>query len=168
MKGILGRKVGMTQLLTQTGEVVPVTIIEAGPCFVTQIKTNEIDGYTAVQMGFSETRTKRMSKGRIGHLRRAGANTPILRILRELRTKSADDYTVGQRLLADVFTVGERVDVIGTSKGKGFQGGVRRHGFHGGPKTHGQSDRHARTRLYRFRHHPGPCLQGHAHGRPHG
>ncbi len=139
MKGILGRKLGMTQLLTEGGEVVPVTIIEAGPCFVTQIKTRENDGYSAIQLGFQEARPRRLSKGESGHLKRHGL--PALRVLREFRVKSAEDYAVGQKLQADVFATGERVDVAGTSKGKGFQGGVRRHGFKGGPKTHGQSDR---------------------------
>jgi large subunit ribosomal protein L3 len=139
MKGILGRKVGMTQLLTARGEVVPVTIIEAGPCYVTQIKTVEKDGYVAVQLGFDETRNKRLSKGQVGHLRRSHA--PALRRLREIRLKDVDQYELGQKLSADVFAVNERVDVLGTSKGRGFQGGVKRHGFHGGPKTHGQSDR---------------------------
>jgi large subunit ribosomal protein L3 len=145
MKGILGRKVGMTQLLTERGEVVPVTIIEAGPCFVTQIKTPETDGYSAIQMGLGETRQKRLTKGQIGHLRRevpgVANNLPMLRVLREFRLKNVEEYTVGQKLLADVFMAGERVDVQGISKGRGFQGGVKRHGFHGGPRTHGQSDR---------------------------
>jgi large subunit ribosomal protein L3 len=139
MKGILGRKVGMTQLLTASGEVVPVTVIEAGPCYVTQVKTNENDGYTAIQLGFQEAKPRRLSKGEAGHLKRYGL--PALRIIRELRVKNIGDFTVGQKLLADVFATGERVDVVATSKGRGFQGGVRRHGFHGGPKTHGQSDR---------------------------
>jgi large subunit ribosomal protein L3 len=141
MKGILGRKVGMTQLLTGRGEVVPVTIIEAGPCFVTQIKTTEQDGYSAIQMGIGETRVKRLSKGEVGHLRRSNLQVPMLRTLREIRTKDVDQYTPGQKLLADVFSAGERVDVVGTSKGRGFQGGMKRHGFRGGPQTHGQSDR---------------------------
>ncbi len=139
MKGILGRKVGMTQLLTERGEVVPVTIIEAGPCFVTQVKTDARDGYTAIQIGLGETRQKRMTKGQVGHLRRN--NLPLLRALREIRLKNVEDYEVGQKLLADQFVAGERVDVQGISKGRGFQGGVKRHGFHGGPRTHGQSDR---------------------------
>src|SRR5512140_157126 len=139
MKGILGRKVGMTQLLTARGEVVPVTVIEAGPCYVTQIKTAEKDGYAAVQLGFNETRNKRLSKGQVGHLKNSHA--PALRHLREIRTKNVEDYELGQKLLADVFAAGERVDVVGTSKGRGFQGGMKRHGFHGGPKSHGQSDR---------------------------
>lgn len=141
MKGILGRKVGMTQLLTGRGEIVPVTIIEAGPCYVTQIKTAEQDGYSAIQLGIVETRAKRLSKGEVGHLKRSNLQVPMLRIFREIRTKDVAQYAPGQKLLADVFAAGERVDVVGTSKGRGFQGGVKRHGFHGGPKTHGQSDR---------------------------
>ena len=141
MKGILGRKVGMTQLLTERGVIVPVTVIEAGPCFVTQIKTADKDGYTALQIGYQETKPRRLTKGEVGHLRKRNANLPALRILRELRMKDTADYNVGQKLLADVFAAGERVDVKGTSKGRGFQGGVKRHGFHGGNRTHGQSDR---------------------------
>ena len=139
MIGILGRKVGMTQLLTSSGLVVPVTIVEAGPCYVTQVKTQERDGYSAIQMGFEETRQKRLTKGQLGHLRRN--NLPALRVLREFRLKNTDEFKVGQKVMADLFAVGEQVDVMGISKGRGFQGGVRRHGFRGGPRTHGQSDR---------------------------
>ena len=143
MKGIMGRKVGMTQLLTARGEVVPVTIIEAGPCHVTQIKTAERDGYTAIQLGFDETKQRRLTKGQVGHLKRRGMphDVPMVRVLRELRIKNIEDYQLGQKILAYIFTTHERVDVIGISKGRGFQGGVKRHGFHGGPRTHGQSDR---------------------------
>lgn len=141
MKGILGRKVGMTQLLTEKGVVVPVTVIEAGPCFVTQIKTPERDGYSAIQLGYQETKPRRLTRGEIGHLRRRNANLSALRVLREIRMKNTADFTVGQKLLADIFAAGERVDVKGTSKGRGFQGGVKRYGFRGGPRTHGQSDR---------------------------
>jgi large subunit ribosomal protein L3 len=141
LKGILGRKVGMTQLLTATGIVVPVTVIEAGPCYITQIKTASQDGYTAIQLGFEEVKPRRLTKGEVGHLRRRNANLPALRILREIRLKNVEDFAVGQKLLADVFAAGERVDVKGVSKGRGFQGGVKRHGFRGGPRTHGQSDR---------------------------
>lgn len=141
VKGILGRKVGMTQVLTARGTVVPVTVIEAGPCYVTLIKTAEKDGYTAVQLGYTETKPRRLTKGEVGHLRKRNANLPMLRVLREIRVRDAGDVQVGQKLLADVFAAGERVDIMGVSKGKGFQGGVRRHGFRGGPRTHGQSDR---------------------------
>jgi large subunit ribosomal protein L3 len=139
MKGILGRKVGMMQLLTAQGEVVPVTIIEAGPCYVTQVKSMENDGYTAIQLGFNETRQKHLTKGQIGRLKPHGL--PLLRTLREIRLKNVEDYQLGQKLMSDVFNVHDRVDVRGISKGRGFQGGVRRHGFRGGPRTHGQSDR---------------------------
>jgi large subunit ribosomal protein L3 len=139
MIGIVGRKVGMTQLLTSTGVVVPVTIIEAGPCWVTQVKTEEKDGYAAVQLGFQETRQKRLTKGQLGHLRRN--SLPALRVLREFRLKSVAEYKVGEKIMSDLFVVGEQVDVMGISKGRGFQGGVKRHGFRGGPRTHGQSDR---------------------------
>ncbi len=141
MKGILGRKVGMTQLLTGRGTVVPVTVIEAGPCYVTTVKTLEKDGYTAVQLGYGEVKPRRLTKGQVGHLRHRNVNLPALRILREIRMKNTADFSVGQKLLADVFEAGERVDIKGVSKGRGFQGGVKRHGFHGGNRTHGQSDR---------------------------
>jgi large subunit ribosomal protein L3 len=141
VKGILGRKVGMTQLLTGRGTVVPVTVIEAGPCYVTTIKTLEKDGYTAVQLGYGEVKPRRLTKGQVGHLRHRNVNLPALRILREIRMRNTEDFSLGQKLLADVFEAGERVDVKGVSKGRGFQGGVKRHGFHGGNRTHGQSDR---------------------------
>ncbi len=139
LKGLIGKKIGMTQIFDERGVALPVTLIEAGPCYVTQIRRPESEGYSAVQLGFSETHPKRLSGGELGHLK--GANLPPLRFLREFRTKSAD-VSVGDVMKADVFSVGERVDVIGTSKGKGFAGAVKRYHFAGGPKTHGQSDRH--------------------------
>jgi large subunit ribosomal protein L3 len=143
MKGVLGRKVGMTQLLTDRGEVVPVTIIEAGPCYITQIKTAEKDGYTAIQLGLGLVKQRRLTKGQVGHLKRRGMphDVPMVRVLREFRLKDIENYQLGQKILVDVFTTHERVDVTGISKGRGFQGGVRRYGFRGGPRTHGQSDR---------------------------
>jgi large subunit ribosomal protein L3 len=142
MKGILGKKVGMTQVFSEQGEVIPVTVIEAGPCFVAQIKTLERDGYTAVQLGFEETNSKHLTQPQLRHLQKS--NLPALRHLRELRMP-AEDLAVlqeGQQVTVDVFEVGEYVDVTGASKGKGFAGVVKRYGFGGGPKTHGQSDRH--------------------------
>jgi len=139
LKGLIGKKIGMTQIFDERGAAVPVTLIEAGPCYVTQVRRPESEGYSAVQLGFSETHPKRLSGGEIGHLK--SANLPPLRFLREFRTKTLD-VTVGDIMKADVFIVGERVDVIGTSKGKGFAGAVKRYHFAGGPKTHGQSDRH--------------------------
>ena len=138
LKGLIGKKIGMTQVFDEQGVAQPVTIIEAGPCFVTQIRNPEKDGYTAVQLGFGEVHTKRLTGGQLGHLNKN--NLPPMRILREFRSKEAP--TVGDKLTVEVFSVGERVDVIGTSKGKGFAGAVKRHHFAGGRKTHGQSDRH--------------------------
>lgn len=141
MKGILGKKVGMTQVFSERGEAIPVTVIEAGPCFVAQIKTVEQDGYAAVQLGFEETKPKRLTQPQLKHLQKS--NLPALRHLRELRI--ADDELAsleeGQKLTVDIFEEGEMVDVTGTSKGRGFAGVVKRYGFRGGPKTHGQSDR---------------------------
>ena len=137
VQGLLGRKVGMTQIFSQDGRVVPVTVIEAGPCFVTQIRTKDKDGYEAVQIGFGQA--KKLSAPERGHVDKAKA--PLLRHLREVRP-DGEDVAVGQRLDASVFNVGDLVDVVGTSKGKGFAGVVKRHHFRGGPRTHGQSDRH--------------------------
>ncbi|TVR21135.1 MAG: 50S ribosomal protein L3 [Anaerolineaceae bacterium] len=140
MKGIIGKKVGMTQIFDDKGNVIPATIIEAGPCYVTQVRTADRDGYVAVQMGYSETNPKRLTQGQLGHLRRN--NLPALRHLREFRLRG-DDLSVeeGAEIKVDVFEKGERVDVIGISKGRGFAGTIKRHGFHRQPKTHGQSDR---------------------------
>ncbi len=139
VKGIIGKKVGMTQVIKEDGEVVPVTVLEAGPCFVTQVKTELRDGYRAVQLGFGETKAKHLTKGQLGHLRRA--SVPDLRYLRELRTREDEEYELGQKVLVDIFEPGEQVDVTGKSKGRGFAGVVKRYGFSGGPRTHGQSDR---------------------------
>ena len=153
MKGLLGIKLGMTQLFDETGTVTPVTIIQAGPCFVTQVKTTESDGYNAVQVGFGETKEKRLTGGQKGHLgllkqnktqkkRNAALDIPAVRYLREFRTKDAASYEVGQALTVEQFAEGDRIDVVGKTKGRGFAGVVKRHGFAGGVRTHGQSDRH--------------------------
>jgi large subunit ribosomal protein L3 len=141
MKGILGKKVGMTQIFDERGEVIPVTVIEAGPCFVAQIKTVDRDGYTAVQMGFAEAKPKQLTRPQLQHLQKS--DLPALRYLREIRLLETDLDSIeeGHKVTVDIFQVGEYVDVTGTSKGKGFAGVVKRHGFRGGPKTHGQSDR---------------------------
>ena len=138
LKGLIGKKIGMTQIFDEQGVAQPVTIIEAGPCFVTQIRNPEKDGYMAVQLGFGEVHPKRLTGGELGHLNKK--DLPPMRFLREFRSK--ESATVGDKLTVEVFAVGERVDVIGTSKGKGFAGAVKRHHFAGGQKTHGQSDRH--------------------------
>lgn len=139
MKGLIGRKVGMTQIFDGSGSAIPVTLIEAGPCYVTQVREPAKDGYAAVQLGFGEVNPGRLSGGELGHLKRS--ELPPLRYLREFRLRSQPPLQEGQRLTVEVFQVGDRVDVIGTSKGKGFAGGVKRHHFRGGPRTHGQSDR---------------------------
>lgn len=147
MKGLLGIKVGMTQVFDAKGNVTPVTLIQAGPCYVTQVKTQAHDGYTAVQMGFGDIKEKRLTRGEKGHLgllrsdKKRSSKLPALRHLREFRTKNTADYHVGQVLKVDQFAVGEYIDVVGTTKGRGFAGNVKRHGFAGGPRTHGQSDR---------------------------
>ncbi len=139
-KGLIGKKIGMTQIFDESGLAIPVTLIEAGPCYVTQIRTPEKEGYLAVQLGFAEVKPKRLTGGELGHLKRNNLDMPPMRFLREFRTKAADVHE-GEKVTVSVFDIGERVDVIGTSKGKGFAGGVKRFHFHGGPKTHGQSDR---------------------------
>ncbi len=138
LKGLIGKKIGMTQVFDEQGVAHPVTIIEAGPCFVTQVRTPENEGYSAVQLGFGELHPKRLTGGELGHLK--AKEIPPLRFLREFRAKTVD-MNVGDKLTVETFAVGERVDVIGTSKGKGFAGVVKRHHFSGQPKTHGASDR---------------------------
>ena len=134
MKGILGKKIGMTQIFTEAGEVVPVTVVEAGPVVVTQVKTIENDGYNAVQVGFVDAKEKSLNKPQKGHL--AAANT-LKKHLKEFRVDSVEGYTVGQEIKADLFAAGEKIDVTGTSKGKGFQGPIKRHGQSRGPESHG-------------------------------
>jgi large subunit ribosomal protein L3 len=133
--GILGRKLGMTQVFAADGNAVPVTVVEAGPCYVTQVRTLGTDGYEAVQLGFGEAR--KLNRPEKGHLK----SIPAGRHLREFEVDDVGEVEVGQKVDASLFAEGEIVDVIGTSKGKGFQGVMKRHHFKGGPKTHGQSDR---------------------------
>jgi large subunit ribosomal protein L3 len=138
LKGLIGKKIGMTQIFDETGAALPITLIEAGPCYVTQVRLPEKEGYAAVQLGFQEAKPKRLTSGELGHLKKN--ELPPLRFLREFRTKDAE-YKVGDKVTVEAFGVGERVDVVGTSKGKGFAGVVKRYHFAGGPKTHGASDR---------------------------
>jgi large subunit ribosomal protein L3 len=147
IKGILGRKVGMTQIFETTGTAAGVTVLQAGPCTVTQVKTPEKDGYQAVQIGFEELtgrQERKLTDPQKGHLRKN--KLPLMRVLREVEVGGEDGAThnVGDKIDVSIFAVGETVDVIGTSKGKGFAGVVKRYHFRGGPKTHGQSDRHRR------------------------
>jgi large subunit ribosomal protein L3 len=160
MKGMIGKKVGMTQVFDEQGNVIPVTVIQAGPCYVTQVRNSERDGYTAVQLGFGETKPARLTKGQLGHLQKK--QLPALRVLREFRLSddAAVDVEEGAEIKVDVFERGERVDVIGQSKGRGFQGGIKRHGFNRQPKTHGASDRTRAPGSVGMRATPGKTLKG--------
>ncbi len=141
MSGLLGKKLGMTRIFDQAGRSIPVTVIEAGPCFVTQVKRVESDGYDAVQLGYEEKKEKHTTRPEMGHF--AKASVKPLRYVREFKGfDNLDELKPGDKLTVEMFREGERVKVSGISKGRGFQGVVRRHGFGGGPKTHGQSDRH--------------------------
>lgn len=134
-KGLIGKKLGVTQIFSGDGAAVPVTVIEAGPCVVIQKKTRETDGYDAIQLGFGRTKQKKVTKPIQGHLRKADKG--LFRVLKEFRAMSPDNYEEGQELKADIFEVGDYVDVVGRSKGKGFAGVIKRHGFSGGRATHG-------------------------------
>ena len=134
-KAIIGRKVGMTQIFGEKGEVIPVTVIEAGPCTVVQVKTAETDGYNAIKLGFGEIKDKKLTKPAKGQF--AKLKLQPKKFLREFRVDNVEEYEVGKELKADVFAKGDMVDVQGTSKGKGFQGVIHRHGQHRGPMGHG-------------------------------
>ena len=134
-KALIGKKVGMTQIFDENGVVIPVTVIEAGPCVVAQVKTLENDGYEAVQLGFGDVKEKHLNKPEKGHFSKA--NVTAKKHLREFRLDSIEGIKVGDELKADVFAAGEKIDVQGTSKGKGFQGVIKRHGQHRGPMGHG-------------------------------
>jgi len=136
--GILGTKLGMTQVFDAEGRAIPVTVIQAGPCTVTQIKTKPTDGYNAVQIGYNEVKPKALNKPELGHLAKSGANP--LRHLQEYRLEDTSSFELGQQLNADAFTAGQIVDVIGTSIGKGFAGFQKRHNFKRGPMSHGSKN----------------------------
>jgi large subunit ribosomal protein L3 len=140
MKGILGTKLGMTQVFDEANRIVPVTVVQAGPCVVTQVRTQEKDGYQAVQLAFGAIDPRKVNKPETGHFTKAGL-TPR-RVLAELRTNDAGEYTVGQEITAEVFAGGAVVDVTGTSKGKGFAGVMKRHGFSGLGAGHGVQRKH--------------------------
>ncbi len=184
LKGIIGKKIGMTQIFAAGGAVTPVTVIQAGPCWVTQVKATEKDGYHAVQLGFeaigsdiedahkkAQKIENRLSKPERGHLgllpsdgekpRKALASpVPALRHLREFRTDEAAGMQEGQQITVEIFNTGDRVDIVGTSKGKGFAGTIKRHHFHRGPKTHGQSDRERAPGSIGSTSTPGRVLKG--------
>jgi large subunit ribosomal protein L3 len=135
MKSILGKKVGMTQVFTEQGDVVPVTVVESGEMFVVQKKTVEKDGYNAIQVGFGKVKPKNVTKPIKGHFEKAKLEPK--KFLREFKVDNIDDYEIGQKIGVEVFQAGDKVDVIGTSKGKGFAGSIKRHGHHRGPMSHG-------------------------------
>jgi large subunit ribosomal protein L3 len=140
VKGVLGEKLGMTQVWDENNKVVPVTVIKAGPCVVTQVRTPDVDGYSAVQIGFGAIDPRKVNKPQAGHFAKAGVSPR--RHLVEVRTENASEYTLGQQVGADTFEAGQFVDVVGTSKGKGFAGAMKRHGFHGLRATHGVQRKH--------------------------
>ena len=135
MLGIIGRKVGMTQVFNEKGDAVPATLIEAGPCPIVQVKTQEKDGYTALQLGFGDKREKNLTKPVIGQYKKAGV--PARAMLREFLIDDVGEYKAGQEIKVDIFEIGKKVDVVATSIGRGFQGTTKRHGFTGGKATHG-------------------------------
>ena len=134
-KGLIGKKIGMTQIFNKEGKVIPVTVIEAGPCVVSQVKTEETDGYNSIQLGFGAIKESKVNKPERGHFTKA--NIAPARYLREFRVDSIEDVKVGDELKADIFMAGDKIDIQGTSKGKGFQGVIKRHGQHRGPMGHG-------------------------------
>ena len=161
-KAILATKVGMTQIFNEDGVLTPVTVLQASPCAVTQVKTVENDGYNAVQVGFGDIREVLVNKPRKGHFAKAGVANK--RFLKEFKFENATDYTVGQEIKADIFSVGDKIDATGTSKGKGFQGAIKRHGLSRGPMGHGSKyHRHAGSngpattpgRVFKGKHMPG-------------
>ena len=161
-KAILTTKVGMTQVFSEDGVLTPVTVLQAGPCVVTQVKTVENDGYSAVQVGFGDIREKLVNKPKKGHFAKAGVTAK--RFLKEFRLEDAETYTLGQEIKADVFAAGDKVDATAKSKGKGFQGAIKRHGQSRGPMAHGSKyHRHAGSngsattpgRVFKGKHMPG-------------
>lgn len=161
-KAILATKVGMTQIFNENGALIPVTVLQAGPCVVTQVKTTENDGYSAVQVGFGDIREVLVNKPRKGHFAKAGVANK--KHLKEFRFENASDYTVGQEIKADIFAEGDRIDATAKSKGKGFQGAIKRHGQSRGPMAHGSKfHRHAGSngaatspgRVFKGKHMPG-------------
>ena len=139
--GILGTKLGMTQVFDDTGKAIPVTVVQAGPCTITQVKTKETDGYSSVQIGYDEVAPKKLTKGELGHLAKSGASP--LRHLREYRLEDVSSFELGQAVTADIFDEGQLVDVAGTSIGRGFAGFQKRHNFSRGPMSHGSKNHRA-------------------------
>ena len=164
MSGLLGKKVGMTQIFDEEGRIVPVTVVEAGPCSILQVKTKEKEGYNAIQLGFGDKTKKAAKKAEVGHAAKSGATAK--RHVREIRVESTENYNIGSILKADVFAAGEKVDVVGKSIGRGFAGGMKRHGFQGKGSSHGVHKTHRRigslgSSAYPARVFPGKRMPGH-------
>ncbi len=134
-KGIIAKKIGMTQIFSETGILIPVTVLEAGPCVVTQIKTMENDGYEAIQVGFGDIKESKVNNPMKGHF--AKANVAATKLLKEFKFENSSEYSIGSEIKADIFEAGDKIDVSGVSKGKGFQGAIKRHNQHRGPMAHG-------------------------------
>ena len=156
-KAILATKVGMTQIFNEDGVLTPVTVLQAGPCVVTQVKTVENDGYSAVQVGFTDKREKLVNKAQKGHFNKAGVS--YKRYVREFRFEDAESYALAQEIKADIFAAGDKIDATAISKGKGFQGAIKRHGQHRGPMTHG-SRYHRRPGSMGACSYPGKVFKG--------
>ena len=165
-KAIIGKKIGMTQIFEESGRVVPVTVIEAGPCVVVQKKDIENDGYCALQLGFQDLEEKKATKPQKGHFAKAGV--PLKKFLKEFKLEKSMDYNVGDILKADVFTVGDRVDVTGISKGKGFAGVIKRWNFHRLKETHGTGPVHRSGGSMGANSDPSRIIEGKENGRPNG
>ena len=156
-KALIARKIGMTQIFVEDGSLVPVTVLEAGPCTVTQVKTIDNDGYSAIQVGFSDKKEKHTTKPLQGHFEKAGVD--FKRFVKEFRLENSEEYTIGQEILADVFEAGDKIDVSGTSKGKGYQGAIKRHNQSRGPMSHG-SKYHRQAGSMGMASYPGKVFKG--------
>jgi large subunit ribosomal protein L3 len=156
-KAIIARKIGMTQIFVEDGSIVPVTVLEAGPCMVTQVKTIENDGYSAVQVGFSDAKEKHTNKPLQGHFEKAGVD--FKRFLKEFKFDNSNEFVVGQEIKADIFVAGDKIDVSGTSKGKGYQGAIKRHNQSRGPMSHG-SKYHRQAGSMGMASYPGKVFKG--------
>lgn len=139
--GLLGKKIGMTSIFSSEGQMIPVTVLQVGPCMVTQVKTEAKDGYTSVQLGFDEVPVRKLNKPVMGHLKKSSEKG--FRVMREFRTQADDQFETGKSISVDMFSVGDKVNISGISKGRGFQGTVKRHGFHRGPESHGSRNHRA-------------------------
>lgn len=138
-KGLIGKKLGMLSFFSHNGKCFPVTVVEVGPCSIVQIKKDEIDGYNAIQLGFMEGKISKINKPLLGHFKKAGEHNKVYKVLKEFKIDNIDDYSLGEEISVNIFQVGEVIDVVGITKGRGFSGVIKRHGFKGGSDTHGST-----------------------------